>query len=183
MQICGANLCGAGLSGGDSYFFSNYGPVWGWASWRRAWSCYDVNLSSWPRVKATNLIGTLSLSPAEADVRIRLYDDLYAGKIDTWDFQWGYAKLINSGLSIIPARNMITNIGFGGEATHTVAAAHDPYAAMPAYDLAFPLVHPVRMVRNVAADRRFVENFMLRQPQREGLMGKLARQFRRLLHG
>lgn len=44
---------------------------------------------------------------------------VYNQKIDTWDFQWTYTIFSQNGLCINPCKNLVTNIGFGSQATHT----------------------------------------------------------------
>jgi hypothetical protein len=51
MQICGFNALYEQQSLPYSYYFSKFGPIWGWASWRRAWEHYDVDMKLWPLVK------------------------------------------------------------------------------------------------------------------------------------
>src|SRR5690606_35139567 len=40
-------------------------------------------------------------------------------KTDTWDVQWLFTIFRHKGLCVVPQKNLITNIGFGNEATHT----------------------------------------------------------------
>ena len=101
------------------YIFSKYGPIWGWASWRRAWNVYDVNISSWPYIKKHKLYKNFVGTKKEENFRIKLFNNLYKNRIDTWDYQWVFSKLINSMLTILPSKNLIINIGFNDEATHT----------------------------------------------------------------
>ena len=93
MQICGLNVLTKWNRSGHSYFFSNYGPIWGWASWRRAWKHYDVNMKLWPEIKEKKLYEDFCQNQEEADYRLNLYDKVYRGEIDTWDYQWGFAKI------------------------------------------------------------------------------------------
>ncbi|HSI63584.1 MAG TPA: hypothetical protein VLE43_10710 [Candidatus Saccharimonadia bacterium] len=44
--------------------------------------------------------------------------------MDTWDYQWTYACWQHGGLTALPNVNLVANIGFGGEATHTMDASH-----------------------------------------------------------
>jgi hypothetical protein len=103
----------------DDYLFSKYGPIWGWASWRRAWDHYDVEMKLWPTIKDEKQYKNFTRNPEEEEFRIRLFDMLYRKEVDTWDYQWVFAKLINSMLTVIPAKNLIENIGFDDDATHT----------------------------------------------------------------
>lgn len=104
---------------GESYYFSKYFHVWGWATWRRSWKNYDFSMKSYPKFLEMHQIDNLF---SDSNVRkhwISCFDGVYSRKIDTWDYQWVYANFINNGLCIYPFTNMISNIGFGEDATHT----------------------------------------------------------------
>jgi hypothetical protein len=72
-------------------------------------------------------------------------------EIDTWDYQWLYACWSQSGLSIVPSRNLVTNIGFGPDATHTTGES--PLAELPTSDI-WDVTHPPFVVRDREADAR-----------------------------
>ena len=150
MQICGFNRLGRWERGPGDYYFSRLGPVWGWASWDRAWAYYDVEIKLWPQIKGLGSLRSACDSRDEYLWRTSLYDRLYRNKIDTWDYQWGFAKLINSGLSIVPRQNLVENIGFGPEATHTKCRTTPP----PKRDISLPLNHPSFVLRDIEADKR-----------------------------
>ncbi|MEQ1749202.1 MAG: hypothetical protein ABL974_07245 [Prosthecobacter sp.] len=154
MQISGSNLTGM-QHGEQSYFFSRFGPIWGWASWRRAWRVYDVEMKSWPLMRDSKRLSELCPNPFEASWRRKVLNDVYDGKMDTWDYQWAYAKLACGGLNIVPARNLISNIGFGQDATHTLNAA-DPRAGLSTCDLPMPLMHPTEISAWKEADAEYL---------------------------
>jgi len=134
-----------------SYYFSRWTHIWGWATWKRAWQHFDVDVSSWPELKRTKQLRSVFKDPVEYAHWSRTLDSQHAGKIDTWDFPWAYAVWANNGLSILPERNLVTNIGFGSDATHTT----DPeskLAGIPACDLG-QLLHPINIKINEEADR------------------------------
>ncbi len=155
-QICGSNAFSETVKLETSYCFSRYGPIWGWASWRRAWKSYDFSMKSWEQVRKTGFLRSVVKTKYEEKARIRLYDELVAGEIDTWDFQWGYAKMLNSMLSIIPAENLIKNIGFGSDATHTSSVTATQQTTKT---LSFPLVHPSLILPNPNFDEAFSSSF------------------------
>ena len=161
MQICGSNIVGERLAIVDSYTFSRFGPVWGWASWRRAWSHYDRHITYWPEARERRTLADVLADDTEVAAREAVYDRLYRGEIDTWDYQWGLAKLLNSGLSIVPRENLISNIGFGDDATHT--RGPDPRAALPTHDLSFPLAHPPFVTSSSGYDAAFIDAAGLRR--------------------
>jgi hypothetical protein len=80
-----------------------------------------------------------------------LFDKTANHEIDTWDLQWLFSCWTKGGLSITPEVNLVSNIGFGGSATHTAAINHD-LANLPVADIGFPLTHPTAVERNREAD-------------------------------
>jgi tetratricopeptide (TPR) repeat protein/predicted O-methyltransferase YrrM len=132
-----------------SYYFSRYNHIWGWASWRRAWRLYALEMKRWPEVRDGNwLIDILQDAPAVAHWST-IFQSSYTG-IDTWDFAWTFACWIHNGLSILPNVNLVSNMGFDSEATHT--KGESKLANMPAEEMSFPLQHPPFMIRDTQAD-------------------------------
>lgn len=139
-----------GTSYGEaSYYFSKYPRVWGWASWRRAWAHYDRSASVWPEVLRCGALPGLTL-PVERVYWERALEGVYRRAIDTWDYQLTLSCWTQSMLTVVPNHNLISNIGFGPEATHTTKA--DPLANLPTSPLPFPLTHPHLIVANRLAD-------------------------------
>ena len=153
MQICGSNLLKEWDRSSYSYLFSNYGPIWGWASWRRAWEHYDVGMRLWPEIRENKFYLDFCQSAEEANYRLDLYDKVYGWEVDTWDYQWGFAKMINNGLSITPRVNMVKNIGFGADATH--CNNNSPFANIEMHEITLPLSHPQYVLR----DKRYDMNY------------------------
>lgn len=154
MQICGSNLLGL-QQGQQSYYFSRFGPIWGWASWRRAWQVYEVDLKMWPEVLQSGKLRQLCPEPFEAGWRREVLDEVHQGRVDTWDYQWAFAKLARGGLNIIPACNLISNVGFGPQATHT-RNADDPRAGLPTQELQPPWGHPDDVSAWREADQQYL---------------------------
>ena len=150
MMISGNNFQSSRRSDA-SYYFSRWTHIWGWATWKRAWRHYDINVSSWPELKRTRQLRSVFTDPVEYAHWARTLDSQHAGSIDTWDFAWAYAVWAKNGLSILPEKNLVTNIGFGSDATHTI----DPeskLAGIEACDLG-QLLHPIDIKVNEQADR------------------------------
>jgi len=154
--ITGNNLQGNKWRGKSSYYFSRYNHCWGWASWKRCWSKYDVQIKDWPNFQKSGLFESLFFHEKELKHWKNTFDSIfYYGKPDTWDYQWTYTCFINSGLTAIPNRNLIENIGFNSEGTHTKKG--DSPAKIDNYEKGksgiLPLVHPAYVVRSEDADR------------------------------
>jgi hypothetical protein len=132
-----------------SYYFSRFTHVWGWATWRRAWCHYDERLALWPAFREAKALEGI-VHPSSVRYWTDVLQDVYEGRIDTWDFQWTFACWMQSGLTILPAMNLVSNIGFGLDATHTKAAG--ALAALPTHAMPFPLVHPQFILPDARAD-------------------------------
>jgi len=131
-HICGNNFQ-LKNSNKYSYYFSIYTHVWGWATWKRAWKSYDFKMHEYLNFRNTPTF--------ISKVPITMLDSVYYGSVDTWDVQWFFTNIKENGLSIIPNFNLIKNIGFSIDATHTHTS--------PAYmknlkygEIQFPLNHP-----------------------------------------
>ena len=117
--ILGSNLLQGKKWGHASYYFSNLTHVWGWASWKRVWITYNAELKFFPD-NVSEELGKIFNEPLIVDAWQRIFTEVKAGNIDTWDYQLTFTNFFNNRLSVIPNVNLITNIGFGTNATHTV---------------------------------------------------------------
>ncbi len=131
--------------GRDSYGLTYYADMWGWATWRRAWIHYDSEMSTWTAEAAARL--KLRLEQPEFDYWATIFDAMKRKEIDTWDYQWIWTVIAHEGLVVTPHRNMIQNLGFGADSTHT----SDPNWYLKNRKLEsvdFPLTHPKQLKRN-----------------------------------
>ena len=137
-----------------SYVFSCHNIAAGWATWRRAWKYFDFYVSSWPQLRhSTWLADTLEDARGVAHWQ-KLFDQAYTlgDNADFWDYQWTFACWAQHGLSICPTVNLITNIGFGPGATHTLLPK-GVGAFLPLRAMDFPLQHPPNMIPDGEFDR------------------------------
>jgi hypothetical protein len=157
---------------GSSYRFSIYSHCWGWASWRRAWRCYDRHLAGWPGFRDAGWLEQLG-GEAFACLWRDWLDQLADGRIDTWDMVWQLSCWQQGFLTVIPAVELVENIGFGAGATHTLdeRSPLGPRAALP-----LPLVHPAV----IQADRRRDAD-TFRRLYRRSRRAELARKARKAL--
>ena len=170
MMISGDNFMRGRKVTAYSYFFSHYTGTWGWATWRRAWKYLDVNMDLWPALRETSLVEDRVGNKANAAYWRYVLDSVASGSIKSWDFNWLFSCWAQNGLSILPSGNLISNIGFGTDATNLVDV--DPITTnLPADEMAFPLQHPPYMARNGEADD-FASRYVLR-------CGSLTNQIRR----
>lgn len=142
----------------DSYYFSIIPHIWGWATWSRAWKKYDVNMSAWPKLRNSKAMADKLASNGAVEYWTRVWDDYFSKKIDSWDGQWFFACLMNNGLCINPCQNLVSNIGFDYDATHTKSSSQ--FGNLPTKEMLFPLKHPEKIAANTNADAfTFRNNF------------------------
>ena len=160
----------------DSYYFSRYPHIWGWACWRRSWELYDVEMNRWPQVRDGGWLEDCFSRPGLARYWKRIFEAVYRGEIDTWDYQLTFSCLANHALCIMPAVNLVSNIGFGADAAHTREKCR--LAEMATEAISFPLQHPPHLFRDASSDyntecRQFPHSAALR------VRNLLYRMFRR----
>jgi len=157
----------------DSYYFSKYVHIWGWATWRDRWTgSYDVSMARWPRIRDEGWLADMVGNEREAAFWNKIFERVYRGGIDTWDYQWVFANWVEGRLSVMPTMNLISNIGFNrGDATHT--GGESELANLPREPMRFPLRHPPGEFRNIQADQ-FSEIKCFRVPIMKRVRNKLV---------
>lgn len=157
-QIISINGCNLGYqsNNGDSYSFSQFMNMWGWATWKRSADKIDYALTEWKAVKNPLWFLYRKLRTHTLDFDINWYKywqhkfDLTVTKenITWWDWQWIYHQLRDKQLSVVPSINLVTNIGFNKDGTHT-KEDNNPASSLQSYAMQFPLQHPKVLRRNV----------------------------------
>ena len=148
-SISGSNFQDGLWRGSSSYYFSKYFHCWGWATWRNRWVKFDFDLHELNKAKNLNLLNLALKNPKERVYWFRLWDKLVReGKPDSWAYRCGFNCLINNGLSIIPNKNLVKNIGLNKEGTNTNFAFVDSKIS----NGIIPLHHPASVEINEKAD-------------------------------
>ena len=121
------------------YFFSHSTYIWGWATWARTWQAFRAS----PQVEKWSTDETNAIGPSFAsNIQKREFLGLMAvaDTLNTWDISLAVWVRQNKLMSAIPRLNLIENIGFGGDATHTKFEAFD--VQTPLSDFTGPITHP-----------------------------------------
>jgi hypothetical protein len=156
-----------------SYHFSRYPHVWGWATWKRAWQHYDFYLNDWIKNTEKTLLSSILTDSNAVRTWEEILQNVYDKKIDTWDYQWTFSCWLQNSLSIHPCTNLVMNIGFGVDATHT-ANSNSPFASLPITAMQFPLQHPSSIIRDIQADD-YIQKVIFDVSQIQRLKNKLRR--------
>ena len=120
MHIGGSNFQFGIKRGDGDYYFSIISHVWGWATWRSAWRKYEFNLNEANDISDDKFNVALNNNKKFITYYKNIFHEMRNSGIDTWDYQWFYAIILNNGLTICPNTNLVKNIGFGKDATHTL---------------------------------------------------------------
>jgi len=175
--ITGTNLIEQTDMAGDySYLFSGYGGCWGWASWRRAWKHFDKDLKLWPEVRDSQLLRWVYTEDYKYNYWYDICESIYnnTAPFNSWAYPWAFTRRINSGLTIVPAKNLVSNIGFGEQSTHTTDQISS-LANISIYEIEFPLKHPPYVCRNMKFDELHGQkNYYTHIPQEESRKKKFS---------
>jgi len=146
-SVSGNNFLPRGLHMEQPYGFSKYVQIWGWATWRRFWKNYDFKLagewSEWDEI-----IRRVNPVQNQANYWAEILKTLRAGLIDTWDYQVMFSSWRHEYVHIFPCRNLVTNLGYGADATHTnfkSPLADLPKAAIKDYRVTLPVAVDVEV--------------------------------------
>lgn len=150
MVVAGSNVQRDRTKPEYDYYFSRYNHCWGWATWKRAWQHFDYEMQLWPEVRDNGILEDILQDARHAESWSRTFQLVYENKINSWAFRWTFACWMQSGLSILPSVNLVSNIGFDHTATHT--KEDSAFLGQPTGTLNFPLSHPSFLVRDSKAD-------------------------------
>lgn len=156
MAISGNNFQFGKKRTKNSYYFSVFPHCWGWATWRRAWQHYDIDMKLWPMIRDNNWLMDILHSKEDVKFWKNIFQNTFDNLIDTWAHRWTFNCWIQSGLTILPNVNLVSNIGFDCEATHT-KKSDDQLSKMNTEELTFPLSHPQFIIRDFKSDK-FTQN-------------------------
>ena len=119
MVITGNNFQQGAIRGAGAYYYSKYPHCWGWATWKRAWQYFDATIPFWPSIRESQRLRSVCPNPEEYAFWTKVFDRFYGGGIDTWDYPWLLCVWMQRGITVTPNANLVANVGFGSDATHT----------------------------------------------------------------
>jgi hypothetical protein len=161
MEIGGSNYQFGRQRGSASYYFSRHAHTHGWATWRRAWRLFDAEVRDWPTLRAEGVVEAWCDDPAEQRYWTAIFQGVFEGVLSTWDYQWLLCRWANWGLAAVPNGNLVSNIGFGPDATHL--KHRRDFSEMPIEPMA-EVVHPAGTFVHQEADRYMFESHFAPPP-------------------
>lgn len=151
--ISGQNPLGKFKTDSD-VIFSKYAFIWGWASWSRAWKDVDLELRDWPSKTVADDIRKWLSSKHAIWHWFQNFNSIKEG-LDAWDFQFNFMLYRQRGLAAISATNLVRNIGFNSDATHT-SDQNDTRQFLPVISAPDQLKFPEAIQPNKQFDRKLV---------------------------
>lgn len=155
MHISGDNFQFGKTIGDGTYYFSKITHIWGFATWKRAWKYYDVDMKLYPEFKKENRINDIVFDKRSVKFWNEIFEKTYQKKLQTWDYQWNFAMWCQNGLSILPNKNLVSNVGFDKMALNTVNPNHK-LAAMKTFEL-IEIIHPKFIVAHSEPDESTIK--------------------------
>ena len=176
MMISGNNHTFGNFQFNHSYEFSHHTQTYGWATWKRAWIKYDLNMTIWPEMGSLEWLEEKTGSKKSAKFWLRIFEMCYQKELQTaWDYQWTFCCWINNGLNIIPRVNLVTNVGFSSDGTHEIDPDH-LISNVPVSPIDFPLTHPLKFNNNKKLDK-VIQGVIYTPPIYKRIFNKLLRFF------
>ena len=152
-----------------SYGFSHYMVTGAWAAWRNTWQGFDLDLDNMDAWSFRRQILKMTKNRAEANWWYFIVKAIQADKSKKsyWDYQMQIHLFKNNALTIHPAVNLISNIGFDPEGTHTTW--NDGRGDKAVFPI-LPLVHP----KNMEVDTEMDATCFAKRQSRGWLMDTLS---------
>ena len=150
MMISGDNAHGYIPEHQSSYYFSRYPLIWGWATWKRAWQYYDDSMQVWISLRENGWLEQYLRNQVAVEYWSDLFDKNYYG-FNSWARAWILSCWVQKGLCVVSSQNLVSNIGFGKDATHTITKGGSRDSA-ESYEISFPLEHPTLIQTDTEAD-------------------------------
>lgn len=165
MHIAGSNMAAPAMAGlPASYFASKFSLVWGWASWRRAWQKMSLQLDGLDSFTESAAWKRFPVSGISKSYMLDKFQDTANQKNNSWAYAWFYSILKHDGVCLVPAKNLIENVGVGDAgATHT--QKRQAHLQVKAQSLEFPLVHPKTLDPDAKLDQ-LIFNYTQKTPFR-----------------
>jgi len=159
----------------QSYYFSNIVNCWGWATWKNRWEeFHDVEMKSWPKIKENKIIEKFFNNKKNSDYFIKMMENNYPNNI-MWDRAWFLTSIIHKRLTIIPEKNLISNIGYDEKAS---GPNPNKWNSLKLENLEFPLIHPNEIKQSDDIDDFIIAQGFTNPPIKYRILNKLKKLFK-----
>lgn len=106
----------------ETFFLKDTGS-WGWATWKRAWDCFESDGSKLlEELTKRGLRRKFDMNGSYPFTKI-LMGQVKGGN-DSWAIRWQASAFLNNGLTLFPGRSLVKNIGHDSSGTHCGSTAN-----------------------------------------------------------
>lgn len=158
--ITGDNFQNGKKRGKASYYYSKHPHCWGWATWKRAWRHFKPDIPFWPEWSCSENWNEYHSGDEEEEYWRGIFQNVYEGKINSWNYPWTACVWYHRGLTATPNVNLVTNIGFGAEGTH---CRHEDNSLKIPIQGILPIRHPSCISKDTEADRFASEKLFIKK--------------------
>jgi hypothetical protein len=184
-MICGMNHLETYEKPSTDYFFTrSAASIWGFAIWKRTYEqFYKFDFTKDDYIFDTLIQNTHEFKSFQKSLYGYRSNERYNGHLAGPEFFLGLSSIAHNQLSIIPTKNMICNIGYGGGGrnfnnkkllTWRIARLFD----MKTYECSFPLKHPEYVIE----DNRYKDLVLDALGRKNVLFENIERLFRLLIY-
>lgn len=130
----------------NSYYFSAYSFIWGFATWKRVWDHFDLSMEEFEDVDFQEILSIYMEKKKEKKKWLRIFNILNKNKLDLWEYKYNFHIWLHEGLCITPKVNLVKNVGFkhGKRVVRKLMKKTKPI---------LPLNHPTRVRHNKVLDK------------------------------
>ena len=137
------------------YFFTSFLSIWGWASWRRVAQRWEADYAFMQDRFNLHQLEALARQRDYRNTMLRMFRDHSQSGKEYFETIYWADMILNSGLTIMPTKNLVSNVGLTADSTHFSAELQTmPHRlrrifTMPCHELQWPLCHPKYVIENV----------------------------------
>ena len=154
--ITGNNFLKNKINITETFYYSKYAHCWGWATWRRTWEKYDKDIKFWKRYKSSKSWNNYFSHNIEKRYWEKIFNNVYNKMLDSWAYPWMLGIWKNNQLIITPKKNLVLNVGFSRDATHTNSRFHN--FQYKTFKIKKPYYAPKKIEVNKIADNYVFKN-------------------------
>lgn len=156
-MICGMNHMETWKSEDVDYFFSFRGSIWGCAIWKRTYELnWNLDYQKNPYLMETLFRHTKGMKDYQKQVMDYVETGAHEGHRPGAEFFFKNSFFAQNQLSIIPSKNLISNIGFGDGSAHSDTLERLPRAVRRLFNMrTYSIDHPIRHLSFVIPDEEF----------------------------
>lgn len=184
MLISGMNLLEE-YNNNYSYTFSKACTIGAWATWKRVWEQYDFEIKKFDDRTIKKKLKKEIVFKNVIDLKFWAWNLTrekikHNERLQWWDYQLSFLLYLNSGLGIVPSKNLIKNIGFGEGASNVSNKEDGLHFNIKRYKIESKLNHPKEIKWDYEFDKEIYDIQNIKINKLKVILSKIKRSLLRL---